>query len=125
MIELLKSKIHRATITDAQIHYVGSITISKNILGKVSIREYEKVLVVDINNAHRFETYVIATDEENTICVNGAAARLVAVGDIVIIMAFQYLDETKIPKNYKPNILVMGTDNTISEHFPSELIIEK
>ena len=76
MIELLKSKIHHAIITENQLHYIGSITISKDILKMASIREYEKVLEVNINNGLRFETYVIATDEEKTFCLNGAVPAL-------------------------------------------------
>ena len=88
MIEILQSKIHKAVVTDANINYEGSITISADLIKLVGLYEFQKVLVVDINNGQRFETYVIETADPNVICLNGAAARLVTVGDLVIIMAF-------------------------------------
>ena len=93
MITLLKSKIHRATVTDANIDYEGSITISRDLVEQAYMYPYEKVLVVDVTNGARFETYVILSEEPGTICINGAAARLVSKGDIVIIMSFCNLDE--------------------------------
>ena len=111
MLELLKSKIHRATVTDANIDYEGSITISRNLMKVANIIEYEKVLVVDINNGNRFETYVIETSKEGVICLNGAAARLVSVGDKVIIMAFIHLDTPK--DNYNPTIVLLNEKNEV------------
>lgn len=109
MIEILQSKIHRAVITDANINYEGSITISADLIKLAGISEYQKVLVVDIDNGQRFETYVIETADQNVICLNGAAARLVAVGDRVIIMAFKFID--CVPKDYKPIIIVLNENN--------------
>lgn len=80
MIEILQSKIHKAVVTDANINYEGSITISADLIKLVGLYEFQKVLVVDINNGQRFETYVIETAVPNVICLNGAAARLVTVG---------------------------------------------
>lgn len=111
MIEVLKSKIHRAVVTGADINYEGSITIYEALMKKAGICEYEKVSVVDVNNGNRFETYVIkGTDKNNAICVNGAAARLVSVGDIVIIMSYKTIEEKSI-QGYKPILLKMGQNN--------------
>ena len=90
---MLKSKIHRATVTDSNLNYEGSITIAKELIDAAKLFEFQKVSVVDINNGNRFETYVISTDDEGKICVNGAAARLVSKGDLVIIMAYMLIDE--------------------------------
>jgi aspartate 1-decarboxylase len=111
MIEVLKSKIHRAVVTDANINYEGSITISSTLIKKASICRYQKVLVVDINNGNRFETYVIESTEENVICINGAAARLVGVGDNIIIMSFHYVDF--LTENYEPIILCLNEKNEV------------
>lgn len=93
VIEVLKSKIHRATVTQANLDYVGSITIDAELMDKANIIEGEKVAVVNNNNGARFETYVIRGERgQGQICVNGAAARLVSVGDIVIIIAYAHLD---------------------------------
>ncbi len=111
MIEVLKSKIHRATVTDANLNYEGSITISQNLIDLVGLREYEKVAVVDVNNGNRLETYVIATQSPQTICLNGAAARLVSVGDKLIIMAYELFDN--LPKDYHPKIVVLNDNNEV------------
>lgn len=114
MIEMLKSKIHRATVTDANLNYRGSITIYEELMKAAGIYEYEKVAVVNINNGQRFETYVIeGKDPNNTICLNGAAARLVSVGDKVIIMAYRYIDEEDLPPTYNPTIVIVNDDNEI------------
>ena len=111
MIEILQSKIHRAVVTDANINYEGSITIPIDFMKLTGLCEYQKVLVVNINNGNRFETYVIETAKPNFICLNGAAARLVTVGDRIIIMAFKYVDN--VPKNYKPKIIVLNENNEV------------
>ena len=111
MIEILHSKIHRAVVTDANINYEGSITIPVDLMELTGLCEYQKVLVVNINNGNRFETYVIKTSKQNYICLNGAAARLVTIGDQIIIMAFKYVDN--IPTNYKPNIIVLNENNEV------------
>ena len=88
-VEMLKGKIHRATVTQAELHYVGSITVDLDLLEAAGILEYEKVQVVDIDNGSRFETYTIAGARgSGMICLNGAAARCVSVGDKVILMAY-------------------------------------
>lgn len=111
MIEILQSKIHKSVVTDANINYEGSITISADLIKLAGLYEYQKVLVVDINNGQRFETYVIKTETPNVICVNGAASRLVTIGDRVIIMAFQYVES--IPQKYKPTIIVLNENNEV------------
>jgi aspartate 1-decarboxylase len=95
--EVLKSKIHRATITDANLNYNGSITIDPVLLKLADIQEFEKVHIVNINNGQRFETYAIAgRPESGDMCVNGAAARLVHVGDIIIVMTFAFMDAKEL-----------------------------
>lgn len=112
MKEFLYSKIHKATITDANIHYVGSITISKELLERAKLSEYQKVLIADINNGNRFETYIIKTDIPRTICVNGAAAKLVSTGDKIIIMAFELINNHDI-NEHKPIIINVDDNNKI------------
>ncbi len=107
--EVLKSKIHRATITDANLNYNGSITIDPVLLKLADIREYEKVHIVNINNGARFETYVIVgKPESGEICVNGAAARLVHIGDVIIIMTFAHLDANELAAHAPKVIKVDG-----------------
>lgn len=93
LIERLKSKIHRVSVTQADLNYVGSITIDSELMDAANIIEGEKVAVVDNNNGNRFETYVIRGQAgSGCICVNGAAARLVAVGDVLIIISYAHMD---------------------------------
>lgn len=108
---LLKSKIHRATVTDADLHYVGSITIDEDLLKASDILPYEKVQVVDIDNGNRLETYAIAGPAgQGDICLNGAAARLVSPGDKVIIMS--YVDVTEpVPQPWEPIVIHVDRQN--------------
>lgn len=93
LIEILKSKIHRATITQAELHYVGSITIDEALMEAANLIEHEKVQVVNVNNGERLETYVIKGERNSgVICMNGPAARKVAVGDVVIIMGYALME---------------------------------
>jgi len=109
--EILKSKIHRATVTDANLNYTGSITIDPVLMRLADIREYEKVQVVNINNGARFETYaILGKPESGEVCVNGAAARLVHVGDIVIIMTFAHFDD-KEAESHSPKVLKVDGKN--------------
>ena len=88
-ITMLKGKIHRATVSEARLDYVGSITVDETLMEAAEIREYEQVQIVDIDNGQRFETYVIAGEKDSgLICLNGAAARMVQVGDKIIIMSY-------------------------------------
>lgn len=112
-ITLLKAKIHRAVVTQADLDYVGSITIDSVLLREAGILEYEKVEVADIENGNRFETYTIAGDEgSGIICLNGAAAKLVNVGDKVIIMAYASMTPWEA-KSHKPIVLFVDENNKI------------
>ncbi len=114
-ITMLKSKIHRATVTEANLNYVGSITIDKNLMDKSNILEYEKVQIVDIDNGSRFGTYVIAGEKDSgVICLNGAAARMVQKWDKVIIMSYCDLSVDEA-KNFNPTVLFVKEDNSINE----------
>ena len=112
-ITLLKAKIHRAVVTQADLDYVGSITIDSHLLREAGIMEYEKVEIADIDNGSRFATYAIAGEEgSGIICLNGAAAKCVNVGDKVIIMA--YADMTpEEAKAHKPVVLFVDEQNHI------------
>ncbi|NLV85602.1 MAG: aspartate 1-decarboxylase [Clostridiales bacterium] len=113
LLNIFKSKLHRATITQADINYVGSVTIDSELLEKSGILAGEKVQIVNINNGERFETYTIDGEAgSGTICINGAAARLVQVGDRVIIIAYALMDENEA-KTFEPKILVLDERNKI------------
>jgi aspartate 1-decarboxylase len=110
-IEILKSKIHRVTITEANLNYVGSITIDEDLMDAANLIEFEKVQVVVINNGARLETYVIKGERNSgVICLNGPAARKVAVGDLVIIMSFASVDFEEA-KKFKPVIIFPDSMN--------------
>ncbi|MFF2177458.1 aspartate 1-decarboxylase [Lysinibacillus sp. NPDC058147] len=112
---MMNSKIHRATVTQADLNYVGSITIDEDILDAVGMLPNEKVHIVNNNNGARFETYIIAGERgSGVICVNGAAARLVQRGDIVIIISYVYVDNEEA-KDHKPTVAIMGEGNKIKE----------
>jgi aspartate 1-decarboxylase len=112
-IQVLKSKIHRAKVTQAELNYVGSITIDKDLMEAANLIEGEKVQIVNNNNGERFETYVI-TGERGTgvICLNGAAARRVQVGDIVIIMSYCLMEFEKA-KTFKPHLVFPDQNNKV------------
>ena len=110
-LRLLKSKIHRATVTDAQLHYEGSITIDEDLMDAAGIAWYEKVLVADVTNGTRHETYVVPGSRgTGTVCVMGAAAHLAKIDDKVIIMAFADLEIDEIP-SHKPKIILVDEKN--------------
>lgn len=112
-VTLLKSKIHRATVTQADLDYVGSVTIDVDLLHEAGIYEYEKVQIVDVDNGNRFETYTIAgAAGSGIICLNGAAARCVEVGDKVIIMAYVDLTSAEVP-THRPTVLFVDDRNRI------------
>ena len=114
-IEMLQGKIHRATVTQAALDYVGSITIDAALLEASSIREYQKVQVVDVNNGNRLETYTIAGERNSgIICLNGAAARCVSQGDKVIIMAYSSYSQDDL-KDYKPKVVFVDDNNKIEK----------
>jgi aspartate 1-decarboxylase len=109
LIEVLKSKIHKVTITGANLNYIGSITIDEDLIEAANLLENEKVYVLDLNNGERLETYVIkGVRGSGDICLNGAAARKVLVGDLIIIMSFALLDQNEA-KSFKPVIIFPDT----------------
>ncbi len=113
-ITMLKSKIHRATISDAKLEYIGSITIDEDLLAAAGILEYEKVHVLNCNNGARLETYAIkGTAGSGTICLNGAAARCALPGDVVIILAYAQITAEEAA-TYRPKIVVVDSDNKIA-----------
>lgn len=112
-LELLKSKIHRATVTDANLNYQGSITIARDLMDAANILPYEKVGVLDVNNGSRLETYVIEGPAKSSmICLNGAAARLVQPGDLVIIVAYASMTPEEA-KNWQPTVVHVNEKNEI------------
>lgn len=114
-IEMLYSKIHRATVTDANLNYVGSITIDEELMEEANLLVGQKVDIVNINNGERFSTYVIKGKRGNRdICLNGAAARKVQIGDKIIIIAYASM-KLKKAKKFKPTVLIVDDDNNIIE----------
>ena len=112
-IEILKSKIHRVKITEANLHYIGSITIDEDLMEAANIIENEKVQVLNIDNGERLETYVIrGTRGSGMICMNGPAARRISVGDTVIIISYALMDFEEA-KKFKPTIIFPKEDNTL------------
>lgn len=112
-INILKSKIHRVSVTDANLDYIGSITIDENLMDAAGIVEYEKVQVVNVTNGERIETYVIRGERNSgTLCLNGAAAHLFNVGDIIIIMAYTWLEQLETA-NFKPKIVFPDTKTNL------------
>jgi aspartate 1-decarboxylase len=119
---MMKSKVHRATVTDANLHYVGSITVDRDLMEAANLLEYEQVAVVDIDNGARLETYVIEGERgSGAICLNGAAARLVSPGDKVIIISYAEYDEAEL-EHYAPTIVHVDTANQqVGEDLAKEL----
>lgn len=115
LLTLCKAKLHRATVTQAELHYVGSITIDAALMEAAGILPFEKVQVVDVANGARLETYALRGPAgSRTICINGAAARLVHVGDPVIIIAYAQMTPEEA-RNYRPTVVLMNPDNTIRD----------
>lgn len=113
LITILKSKIHRATITEAELNYVGSITIDEDLMDAGNLREYEKVAIVNNNNGERFETYVITGKRgSGVICLNGAAARKGAVGDIIIILSYAQMTPEEADE-FKPTLVFPNEKNRL------------
>lgn len=112
-IQMLKGKIHRAVVKQAELNYVGSITVDSELLNTTGILEYEKVQIVDINNGSRFETYTIAGEPgSGMICLNGAAARCVSEGDRIIIMSYADLTPEEA-KTHKPKVVFVDDNNAV------------
>ncbi len=115
LLTMLKAKLHRATVTEANLNYTGSITIDRDLIDQAGIFVHEKVQIVNNNNGARFETYVIEGERgSGIICLNGAAARLVQSGDKVIIMAYAQMTPEEA-QTHKPVVLLLGDNNQILE----------
>ncbi len=111
LIEMLKGKIHRARVTQAELNYVGSVTIDRTLMDAAGILEYEKVQIADVDNGERLETYVIAGEAgSGVICLNGAAARCVSTGDKVIIMAYAQVTPEEA-QSFKPKVVFVDEAN--------------
>ncbi len=112
---MMTSKIHRATVTQADLHYVGSVTVDRDLLDAADLRDGEKVAIVDITNGARLETYVIpGARGSGVIGINGAAAHLVHPGDLVILIAYGQLDEAEVAA-YAPHVVFVDADNRVVE----------
>ncbi len=113
-IEVFKSKIHRVKVTQAELHYVGSITLDETLMEAANIIENEKVQIVNVNNGERFETYVIKGEKNTgTVCLNGPAARKVQVGDIIIIVSYGIMDFEEA-KSHQPKIIFPDNNNRLT-----------
>jgi aspartate 1-decarboxylase len=113
LVHILKSKIHRAKVTEANLNYVGSITIDEALMEAANMIENEKVQIVNVNNGERFETYIIRGERgSGQICLNGAAARLVQIGDIVIIMSYTLMDQEEA-RQFRPVIVIPDASNQL------------
>ncbi len=113
LLNMLKGKIHRATVVQAELNYIGSITVDETLMEAAGIREYEQVQIVDIDNGSRFETYVISGEAgSGMICLNGAAARMVSVGDKIIIMCYAGMTDNEADEN-PPKVVFVDEANHI------------
>ena len=112
-IEVLKSKLHRATVTNAELNYEGSISIDTDLIKAAGMHNYQKVDIYNINNGARFSTYIIP-GKKGEICLNGAAARMAQVGDKIIIVTFTWIDEEKAC-DWLPNVVLLDEGNKIKE----------
>lgn len=113
--DMLYSKIHRATVSDANLNYVGSITIDKELILAAKLRVGQKVEIVNINNGERFSTYVIEGEfGKRDMCLNGAAARKAEIGDRIIVIAYASMNESEI-ENFKPSVVLVDEKNDIQE----------
>jgi|SRR6188474_389068 aspartate 1-decarboxylase len=124
---MMKSKIHRATVTDADVHYVGSITVDRDLMDAADLLEYEQVAVVDVDNGARLETYVIEGERgSGAICLNGAAAHLIHPGDRVILISYAEIDEAEIAGGWRPTVVHVDTANRqIDEALAKQLAGER
>ena len=124
---MMKSKVHRATVTDADVHYVGSITVDRDLMDAADLLEYEQVAVVDVDNGARLETYVIEGERgSGAICLNGAAAHLIHPGDRVIIISYCEVDDSELANGWQPTVVHVDTANRqISEELAKRLAGER
>ena len=111
---MLKGKIHRATVTEADLNYIGSLTLDEDLMDAAGLKEYEKIGVLDITNGNRIETYIIRGEKgSEQVCINGAAAHLISKGDLVIIVAHCQLNETEA-QVHKPKIVHVNSENQVT-----------
>ena len=111
MRHILKSKIHRATVTDANVEYEGSVTLDTDLMAAADLIEFERVQILSIDSGERLETYVIAGEAgSGQVCMNGAAARIIGIGETVIILAYTWLPDEQA-KDFEPNRVLVGPDN--------------
>lgn len=124
---MMKSKIHRATVTEADLHYVGSVTVDPDLMEAADILEFEQVAIVDIDNGARLETYVITGERgSGEICINGAAAHLVHPGDKVILISYCEVDDTELADGWRPRVVHVDTANRqISEELAKQVAGER
>ncbi len=116
-ITMLYSKIHRATVTDANLNYVGSITIDRDLMDAAAMRVGQKIDIVNVNNGERFSTYIIPGERgKKEMCLNGAAARKVHVGDKIIVIAYATMTEEEADR-HQPKIVILNDDNSIAQAF--------
>ena len=116
-ITMLYSKIHRATVTDANLNYVGSITIDRDLMDAASMRVGQKIDIVNVNNGERFSTYIIPGERgKKEMCLNGAAARKVHIGDKIIVIAYASMSEEEAD-SHQPKIVILNDDNSIAQRF--------
>lgn len=113
LIQVVKSKIHRVRVTQADLNYIGSITIDEDLMNEANLLEGERVQIVDVNNGERFETYIIKGEKKSgMICLNGPAARRVAVGDIIIIIGYGFMDFEEA-KTFKPSLVFPNEETNL------------
>ena len=123
LIEMLKGKIHRATVTEANLDYMGSLTLDEDIMDAAGLQEYEKIQVLNITNGNRLETYIIrGARGTGQVCINGAAAHLVQEGDLVIIASYCQLSDEEF-KYHKPNIVYVNADNRVLSKSTNEQVL--
>jgi aspartate 1-decarboxylase len=114
LVSVLKSKLHRACVTDANVNYEGSITLSRDLMDLVGMLPYERVLIGNLKNGERFETYIIQGSSHNTeVCLNGATAHLAKVGDLLTIMTFALIDSKEAPKHKPRSVTLNGKNKPI------------
>jgi len=114
-ISLCKSKIHRAVITQAELNYIGSLTVDANLMEAAGLRPYEKISVVNVNNGARLETYLIKGEPDSgVVCLNGAAARLGQPGDVIIIISYGHFKHEEVPENFEPTVVYVDASNRIA-----------
>ena len=123
LIKMLKAKIHRVTVTEANLDYTGSLTLDEDLMDAAGIKEYEKIQVLDITNGSRIETYIIRGKRSSgQVCINGAAAHLIHEGDLVIIVAYCQLSDEE-SRYHQPNIVHVDADNRVLSKSSSEHIL--